>query len=74
MDEEELPRSGEEECRISLFDYSVENHLKAVESITDLCGEGSTDIDETDINRLSSSVTFLRCVMSQLSIYIKSVL
>ncbi|VVA91875.1 unnamed protein product [Arabis nemorensis] len=60
MDEEELPRSGEEECRISLFDYSVENHLKAVESISDLCGEANTDINETVMNRLSSSVTFLR--------------
>ncbi|KAL1207797.1 hypothetical protein V5N11_013971 [Cardamine amara subsp. amara] len=60
MDEDELPTSGEEECRISLFDYSVENHLKAVESITGLCGEATTDLDQNDISRLSSSVTFLR--------------
>ncbi|KAL9857010.1 putative transcription factor WD40-like family [Arabidopsis thaliana] len=50
----------EEECNISLFDYSAESHLKAVESITDLCGEANADIDENDINILSSSVTFLR--------------
>jgi general transcription factor 3C polypeptide 2 len=49
-----------EECNISLFDYSAESHLKAVESITDLCGEANADIDENDINILSSSVTFLR--------------
>ncbi|XP_010459619.1 PREDICTED: uncharacterized protein LOC104740646 isoform X1 [Camelina sativa] len=60
MDEEEPPRCGEEEFSVSLFDYSVENHLKAVDSITDLCGEDSADIDEIDINTLSSSVTFLR--------------
>ncbi|XP_013599658.1 PREDICTED: uncharacterized protein LOC106307291 isoform X1 [Brassica oleracea var. oleracea] len=60
MSEEEPSRSGEEGCSISVFDYSVENHLKAVDLITDLCGEGRTDIDKTDIKRLSSSVTFLR--------------
>lgn len=64
MDEQEPPTSGEEECSISLFDYSVENHLKAVDSISDLCGESIADIDENDITRLSSSVTFLRCVQS----------
>lgn len=62
MDEERPPRSGEEECSISLFDYSVENHLKAVDSISDLCGEANAAIDENDINTFSSSVTFLRCV------------
>ncbi|KAJ0247786.1 Transducin/WD40 repeat-like superfamily protein [Hirschfeldia incana] len=61
MDEEEPSGSGEEGCSsISTFDYSVENHLKAVDSITDLCGEASNVIDKADINRLSSSVTFLR--------------
>lgn len=71
MNEEELPRSEEEEeCRISLFDYSVENHLKAVDSISDLCGEANTDIDKTDIDRLTSSVTFLRCVKSKLCVHI----
>ncbi|KAG7597602.1 WD40-repeat-containing domain superfamily [Arabidopsis suecica] len=60
MDEEGPSRSGEEECSISLFDYSVENHLKAVDSISDLCGEAIADIDENDINTFSSSVTFLR--------------
>lgn len=65
MSEEEPLRSGEEEgCRISLFDFSVENHLKAVDSISDLCGEAVTDVDENDIDRLSSSVTLLRCVKS----------
>lgn len=74
MDEEELPTVGEEECKISLFDYSVENHLKAVNSINDLCGETTTDLDENDINRLSSSVTFLRCVNSILCIHINFLL
>ncbi|KAG2319698.1 hypothetical protein Bca52824_012911 [Brassica carinata] len=60
MNEEEPSGSGEEGCSISKFDYSVENHLKAVDSISDLCGEAGTDTDKTDIKRLSSSVTFLR--------------
>lgn len=61
MNEEEPSGSGEEGCSISTFDYSVENHLKAVDSISDLCGgEAGTGIEETDINRLSSSVTFLK--------------
>lgn len=57
MNEEEPSGSGEKGCIISLFDYSVENHLKAVDSI---CGEAGSDIGKTDINRLLSSVTFLR--------------
>ncbi|CAH8385525.1 unnamed protein product [Eruca vesicaria subsp. sativa] len=60
MNEEEPSRSGEGECSISLFDYSVENHLKAVDSICALCNESGIDIEKTDINRLSSSVTLLR--------------
>lgn len=60
MNEEEPSGSGEEGCSISTFDYSVENHLKAVDSISYLCGEAGTVIDKADINRLSSSVTFLR--------------
>ncbi|CAN8312580.1 unnamed protein product [Cochlearia groenlandica] len=65
MNEEDPSRSvGEEEgeCRISLFDYSVDNHIKAVESISDLCGgETNTDIDDdVYIERISSLVTFRR--------------
>ncbi|CAH8357341.1 unnamed protein product [Eruca vesicaria subsp. sativa] len=60
MNEEEPSGSGEEGCSISTFDYSVENHLKAVDSISDLCGESGINIDKTDINRLSSSLTFFR--------------
>ncbi|KAL0704602.1 hypothetical protein Bca4012_071027 [Brassica carinata] len=60
MNEEEPSGSREEGCSISLFDYSVENHLKAMESISDLCNETGIDIEKTDLNRLSSSVTLLR--------------
>lgn len=62
MNEEEPSGSREEGCSISLFDYSVENHLKAMESISDLCNEAGIDIEKTDLNRLSSSVTLLRSV------------
>ncbi|KAK9290694.1 hypothetical protein L1049_008868 [Liquidambar formosana] len=47
---------------VSMFDYSVENHLRAMETISKLCGEA--DIGETseqsEIDRLSSTITFLR--------------
>ncbi|KAL0794990.1 hypothetical protein Bca101_066367 [Brassica carinata] len=59
MNEEEPSGSGGGECSISLFDYSVENHLKALDSICALCNEAGTDIEMTDVNSLSSSVTLL---------------
>ncbi|CAK9159581.1 unnamed protein product [Ilex paraguariensis] len=47
---------------VSLFDYSVENHFRAVDLISMLCGESEFDsFDEgEEIERLSSSITFLR--------------
>ncbi|CAN4117285.1 unnamed protein product [Withania somnifera] len=45
---------------VSLFDYSVENHFKAVDTICKLTGVPEfDDSDETELNRLASSVTFL---------------
>ncbi|XP_010558993.1 PREDICTED: LOW QUALITY PROTEIN: uncharacterized protein LOC104827512 [Tarenaya hassleriana] len=60
MDDEEPSRSGQEGSSVSLFDYSYENHLKEINWIADLCDETGTDFDENEINRLSSSITFLR--------------
>ncbi|XP_027173234.1 uncharacterized protein LOC113772936 [Coffea eugenioides] len=46
---------------VSLFDDSVENHFKAVDNISKLCGETDMDdFDPAEIQRLSSSITFLR--------------
>jgi hypothetical protein len=46
---------------ISLFDFSVENHFKAVDTICKLCGEPETpEFDPAEIDRLASSITFLR--------------
>ncbi|KAF4381482.1 hypothetical protein G4B88_029837 [Cannabis sativa] len=49
--------------RISKFDYSVENHLNAMDKISELCGEvvkEGSGLDEYETQRLSSSITFLK--------------
>ncbi|CAN1351214.1 hypothetical protein LINPERPRIM_LOCUS42463 [Linum perenne] len=61
-DEEATGRDGVEVLK---FDYSVENHFKAVDMISQLCGEnaaggGDDALDEAEIRRLSSSITFLK--------------
>lgn len=46
---------------VSEFDYSVENHFKAVDTIAKLCGYAETlDDNQAEIKRLSNSITFLR--------------
>ncbi|CAN1231621.1 hypothetical protein LINPERPRIM_LOCUS3460 [Linum perenne] len=47
---------------VSAFDHSVENHLKAIDMICQVCGESDADapLDEAEIQRLSSSITFLK--------------
>lgn len=49
------------EISVSEFDYSVENHFKAVDKIVELCGQsGKVDSDQSEIERFSNSITFLR--------------
>ncbi|KAJ7976092.1 General transcription factor 3C polypeptide 2 [Quillaja saponaria] len=46
---------------VSLFDYSVENFFGAMDTISKLFGEAEDDnIPQNEIQRLSSSITFLR--------------
>ncbi|XP_058214254.1 uncharacterized protein LOC131325816 isoform X2 [Rhododendron vialii] len=46
---------------VSAFDYSAENYLNVVDKICKLCGQAkSDDLDENEIKRLSSFVTFVR--------------
>ncbi|XP_054812973.1 uncharacterized protein LOC129313686 [Prosopis cineraria] len=46
---------------ISFFDYSVENFFKAMGMIDKLCGEEvDSYLEQSEIQRLSASVTFLR--------------
>ncbi|CAI0549829.1 unnamed protein product [Linum tenue] len=44
------------------FDYSVENHFNAIDTISELCGEpgAGVPLDEAEIQRLSPSITFLK--------------
>uniref|UniRef100_A0A2N9GY86 Uncharacterized protein n=1 Tax=Fagus sylvatica TaxID=28930 RepID=A0A2N9GY86_FAGSY len=67
----ENPSGSSEDCNgnrvnVSEFDYDVENHFRAMETISKLCGETEEEeeeddaLQETEIHRFSSSVTFLR--------------
>ncbi|XVE78102.1 hypothetical protein DITRI_Ditri13aG0117000 [Diplodiscus trichospermus] len=59
MEEEHL--NGGAGVRVSTFDFSIENHFRAMDTISKLCEEPKIEgLDETDIQRFSSSVTFLR--------------
>jgi hypothetical protein len=63
----ENPTGSAEDCSngprvtVSAFDYSVENHFRAVDTISQLCGEADDGgLEESEVQRLASSVTFLR--------------
>ena len=48
---------------VSEFDYCVDNHFRAIETISKLCREDDEDyyaLQQTEIQCLSSSLTFLR--------------
>lgn len=47
---------------VSKFDFSVENHFKVMDEIAMCSGESQIEYQQDEIQRLSSSVTFLRCV------------
>lgn len=55
------------EIRVSEFDYSAENYFKVVDKIAMLSGESELEYEQTEIQRLSSSVTFLRCAAKSFS-------
>lgn len=55
-DDEGLPPG----ISVANFDHSVENHLKALNKILELSGESKFEYDQSEIQRMSSSVTFLR--------------
>ncbi|KAH7862286.1 hypothetical protein Vadar_002497 [Vaccinium darrowii] len=49
------------EITVSAFDYSAENYLRVVDEICELCGQAKCDdLDENEIGRLSSLITFVR--------------
>ncbi|KAI3683867.1 hypothetical protein L1987_84382 [Smallanthus sonchifolius] len=54
-DDEDLPPG----IRVLEFDYSVENYFKVVDKIAMLYGESELEYEQIEIQRLSSSVTFL---------------
>lgn len=55
-DDEALPPG----ISVANFDYSIENHLKAMNKILELSGESDFEYDQSEIQRMSSSVSFLR--------------
>ncbi|TXG58302.1 hypothetical protein EZV62_016131 [Acer yangbiense] len=61
MEEELLGSSNSGGISVSKFDHSVESHFEAIDTISKLCEEPESDgLDEVDIQRLSSSIIFLR--------------
>ena len=68
--------NGGPSVRVLEFDYTVENHLNAMDRISELYGEAIEDdaLDQSEIQRFSSSVTFLRQVILSSSIIAMSAL
>ncbi|RRT71597.1 hypothetical protein BHE74_00005245 [Ensete ventricosum] len=49
------------QVRIAEFDYSIENFFTAMDAIGDLCGtSGGESVDTSEIQRFSSTITFLK--------------
>lgn len=59
MPEKDTPAKAPE-IEVCYFDNSVENHFKAMDKIAELCGDGELQFDQKELQRLSSSITFLR--------------
>ncbi|KAK1404734.1 putative general transcription factor 3C polypeptide 2-like [Heracleum sosnowskyi] len=62
LPEKEVPENDTPapEIEVSLFDNSVENHFRDMDKIAELCGESELQFDQNELQRLSSSITFLR--------------
>ncbi|XP_035544457.1 uncharacterized protein LOC108983424 isoform X5 [Juglans regia] len=63
----QYPTGSTEDCcnapkvTVLKFDNSVENHFRAIDTISQLCGEPEDGaLEEQEIQQLSSSITFLR--------------
>ena len=59
--------NGDRVVTVSEFDYCVDNHFRAIETISKLCGEDDEDyyaLQQTEIQRLSSSLTFLKSILN----------
>ena len=59
--------NGDRVVTVSEFDYCVDNHFRAIETISKLCGEDDEDyyaLQQTKIQRLSSSLAFLRQILN----------
>ncbi|KAI4384888.1 hypothetical protein MLD38_002978 [Melastoma candidum] len=51
-----------QEVKVSLFDSSVESHVRTMEAIAKICGreESEVSLEDREVIRLSSAITFLR--------------
>ncbi|KAE8726507.1 DNA binding protein, putative isoform 2 [Hibiscus syriacus] len=57
----EEPQNDGPGAKVSVFDDSIENHFRAMYTVSKICEEPKNDdLDETDMQRFSSSITFLR--------------
>ena len=59
--------NGDRLVTVSEFDYCMGNHFRAIKTISKLCGEDDEDyyaLQQTEIQRLSFSLTFLRSILN----------
>ena len=57
--------SSSSRVRVSPFDYTVENFFRYIDTVATLCGEEqNVDFKSSEIQRFTSSVTFLRYIIS----------
>ncbi|XP_021764765.1 uncharacterized protein LOC110729340 [Chenopodium quinoa] len=48
------------EIKVSMFDYSIENHFRFIDSINKLCGRGqNSSFIDAEVQRLASTITYL---------------
>ena len=58
--------NGDNAVTVSEFDYCVDNHFRTIETISKLCGEDDYyALQQTEIQRFSSSLTFLRSILNK---------
>ena len=58
--------NGDNAVTVSEFDYCVDNHFRTIKTISKLFGEDDYyALQQTEIQRFSSSLTFLRSILNK---------
>ena len=59
-EQDDLPSPGNENIRVAKFDYSYENYFKVMNKMLKISGEDDFEFNQSEIQRMSSSVEFIR--------------